>query len=188
MPVEQGVAVALAVAQPHLAVQRERGLDAANLHHPRDRLPLDPPACAIVARLDGVGARPHAGLGRQARVERRAIRSAQGRPVEIRMSPPMSVRASPVITTRTLSMTDRSVTMAATPSARQTKKNSRRFQAARVSRSAMRRMNLIRGSAGAGLERSAIGPPVLQAPAASAGERPGWHRASPAPASSVARG
>ena len=55
----------------------------------------------------------------------------------------MSVRASPVITLRTLWITERSATMAATPTAMQTKKNSRRCHDARVSRTAMRRTNII---------------------------------------------
>src|SRR5580765_4569890 len=42
-------------------------------------------------------------------------------------------------------MTDRSATIAATPTAMQTKKNSSRRQAARVSRTAIWRMNFIRG-------------------------------------------
>ena len=125
-----------------VAPRRRAGtrLDAANFHHSRDWLPL-------VRRprhgrgLDGVRAGPSTGSAAGALRARRDP-SAHGRPVVIRMSPPMSVRASPVITMRTLSMTERSVTIAATPSARQAKKNSRRFQAARVSRSAMRRTNI----------------------------------------------
>ena len=37
---EQGVSIFPAVLQPHLAVQRERRVHAAQLHHPRDGLPF----------------------------------------------------------------------------------------------------------------------------------------------------
>ena len=56
----------------------------------------------------------------------------------------MSAFASRPKTSRTLWITDRSATMAATPTAMQTKKNSRRRQAARVSRTAIRRTKIMR--------------------------------------------
>ncbi len=78
---------------------------------------------------------------------RAAIRSGvpccHGRSLEIRISAAISVRASVVSTSRTLWTTDLSATIAPTPIAMQTKKNISRFQADRVSRHAVRRMNRI---------------------------------------------
>ena len=64
--------------------------------------------------------------------------------VAMSTSAAMSDRASPPSTSRTLRMTDRNATMAATPTAMQMKKNSRRRHAARISRTAIRRTNVIR--------------------------------------------
>ena len=63
-------------------------------------------------------------------------------------------------------MTDRSVTMAATPTAMQRKKNSRRLHAARVSRPAMRSTNII-----AGLATRAASTAVVPTPSSSRASR-----------------
>ena len=63
----------------------------------------------------------------------------QSRLVAISTSAAVSDRASLPNTPRTFWMTDRSATIAATPTAMQMKKNSSRFHDDRVSRTAMRR-------------------------------------------------
>ena len=67
----------------------------------------------------------------------------QSRFVPITTSAPTSALASVFTPSRTLWITDRSATMAATPTAMQTKKNSRRRHDARVSRTAMPRTKRI---------------------------------------------
>jgi hypothetical protein len=69
--------------------------------------------------------------------------SDHSRLLEIETSAAMNVFASVVKTSRALWITDRSATMAATPTAMQMKKNSRRRHDARVSRTAMRSTNII---------------------------------------------
>ncbi len=66
-----------------------------------------------------------------------------GRELDTTRSAPSSARASPANTCRTLWMTERSVTIAPTPSAMQRKKNSSRRHEARISRSAIAATNLI---------------------------------------------
>jgi hypothetical protein len=83
--------------------------------------------------------------------------SGQSRVVLITTSAPTSARASELTTPRTLWMTDRSATMAATPTAMQTKKNSSRRHEARVSRTAIRSTNII-GPAPAGAHLQALAP------------------------------
>ena len=70
--------------------------------------------------------------------------AVSGRPVETTRSAPSSARAWPANTSRTLWMTDRSVTMAPTPSAMQRKKNRSRRHDARISRSAIDHTKLTR--------------------------------------------
>ena len=65
-----------------------------------------------------------------------------GRLLVMMASALISVRASPAKVLRTLWTTDRSATMAPTPTAMQIKKNSRRCQEARISRTAMNSTNL----------------------------------------------
>src|SRR6266853_1100508 len=81
---------------------------------------------------------------------------AHSRVVAIRTSAAISDRASPPSTSRTLRMTDRSATMAATPTAMHTKKNTRRCHDERVSRTAIVNTNFIRRSLSLMLDDAAV--------------------------------
>ena len=124
------------------AVERKPRLNGPQLDHLRDRPPVRRPHHR--RRLDRFGPRGGAGLGEAAvdrpRAPRRSSRASCRTGRRRRSAPCASLPNTP----RTLWMTERSATMAATPTAMQTKKNSSRRHDARVSRTAIRRTNLMR--------------------------------------------
>ena len=118
-------------------------LHRAQLRHPRDRLrPVRRPHHR--RRLDRLGPRrwrrPRRGGGRSSRAPRRSSRGWSRSARRRRSATWPRVPNTP----RTLWITERSATIAATPTAMQTKKNSSRRHDARVSRTAIRRTNIMR--------------------------------------------
>ena len=128
------------------AVERETRLHAAQLHHPRDGRAPPPAAPSSPSRSTRCARAPASAASR--------CSSAAGppgpRPVGLtRTSAAMIARASLISPLRTLWITDRSATIAPTPIATQTKKNSSRRHDARSSRAAIRRTKVMRRSASA---------------------------------------
>jgi hypothetical protein len=152
---QQRMRVGLAALQQDRAVEGIRGLDGAQLRHLGNaRRRVGRPH---IVGVSVVSVRANApAVARWRSIFCRAS-SGQSRVVLITTSAPTSALASELTTPRTLWMTDRSATMAATPTAMQTKKNSRRRHDARVSRTAMRRTNII-GLAAAGAHLPALAP------------------------------
>ena len=127
-----------------------------------------------------------AGACARRRVDRRARCRRPGAVASRSRRPPRSAtRASRARPPRTFWMTDRSATIAPTPMAMQRKKNSSRRQEARVSRTAMRRTNIMRTPAPAArrLRRSRRGRRAARSARRPA--RPARRRASRARASSA---
>ena len=172
-----------------LAVERERRLDAAQLDHPRDR--RCPPPAAPSSRSRPPRCAPATGAAARSRSMIAVISGVQLRLVPIETSAAIIARASRTRLPRTFWITERSATIAPTPIATQTKKNSSRRQEARSSRTVMRRTNRISPRPGRWRRPAASGSRRRGRHAARSRRRrapPAPDRASPARASSCACG